>query len=91
MSSRTGLISIVHFAGMSDDAKTPRPEFSKKAISVLRKQTALIVCIYIYIYIPGLIIDIPFAVFKTRSSPPALSNGIASVAENIWSIVLDFW
>lgn len=36
---------------------------------------------HIYFYIP-------FAVFKTSSSPLALSNGVASVSENIiWQIV----
>lgn len=40
--------------------------------------------------LPGSVrIDIPFAVFKTSSSPLALSNGTASVSENIWPIVLD--
>ena len=42
---------------------------------------------YIHIVLYCTVLYIPFAVFKTSRSPLALSNGITSVSDNIWSVI----
>lgn len=59
---------------MSDDAKTPREPSDQVLLS------RRLIIFYL---------ALPFAVFKTSSSPLALSSGITSVSENIWLVFLN--